>query len=75
MRLELVQLDEAAGIDEQLDPLPGRELSFLVLLLDPVETAAQLGLRVESGQLLSRRETGEPLLPLGRRRPPAGSGG
>src|SRR5437879_1981568 len=64
MRLELVQLDEAAGIDQELDALACGQLAFLVLLVDALLAAAQLGLRVERGQLLPRGQAREPLLPL-----------
>jgi hypothetical protein len=35
-----VELDEGAGVDQQLDPLAGRELAFPVLALDPFRAAA-----------------------------------
>src|SRR5262249_20841837 len=71
VRLELVELDEAAGVEQQLDPLPRGELSVLVLLVDPLLPAAQRALRVERGEPLARREPGDPLLPLRRRHPAA----
>src|SRR5437764_2332628 len=67
VRLELVQLDEAAGIEQELDPLARGELSLLVLPVDPFLTAAQLGLGVQRGELVPRRQTGEALLPPRRR--------
>src|SRR5205823_14246508 len=56
VHLELVELDEAAGVEEELDPLAGGELAFLVLLLDPLLAAAQLRLQVERGELFPRSE-------------------
>src|SRR5205085_1980216 len=58
--LELVELDEAARVEEQLDALAGGELPLLVLLVDPLLAAAQLRLQVEGGELLSRTERREP---------------
>src|SRR5205823_14937271 len=67
VRLELVQLDEAAGIEQELDPLARGELSVLVLPVDAFLAAAQLGLGIQRRQLVPRRQTGEALLPLRRR--------
>jgi hypothetical protein len=41
-----------AGIHQQLDALPGGELSFLVLPLDPVFSAPQLRFPISPSQLL-----------------------
>src|SRR5690606_13575019 len=54
-RHEPVELHEAALVQEQVDPLPGRELAPRVLRRDALRSAAQLGLttqRLEPGQLL-----------------------
>ena len=64
---ELVDLLEGAPIEQQLDPLARGELSLLVLPVDPFLTAAQLGLGVQRGELVPRRQTGEALLPPRRR--------
>ena len=61
MDLELVQLDEAAGVEQQLDALARGQLALGVLLLDPLLAAAQLGLRVERGQLVAWIQPGEAL--------------
>ena len=41
---EAIQLDEAARIEQQVEPLPGGELALLVLLGDALRPAALLGL-------------------------------
>ena len=38
-----VELEEAALVQQQVEPLPGGELALLVLLGDPVGTTALLG--------------------------------
>ena len=46
MRHQLVELLEAVLVEQQLDPLPRRELAFLVLPRAPLGPAALLGCRV-----------------------------
>jgi hypothetical protein len=43
VRHEPVELGEAAGVEEQVEPLPGRELPLLVLLRDTRGSPARLG--------------------------------
>ena len=50
MGLQLVEFDERAGVEEDLEPLPGGVLSLGVLLLDPLRPAPELGLALEVGQ-------------------------
>jgi hypothetical protein len=50
--LEAVELDEAARVEQQLYSLARRELRLGVLRVDPVLSAAQLGLRVQLLELL-----------------------
>lgn len=40
---EAVELDEAAFIEQQIEPLPGSELAFLMLLSDALGTSALFG--------------------------------
>jgi hypothetical protein len=47
---ELVELFERSGIEQQIHPLAGRELSRRMLALDPVGAAAQLGAPFEVGK-------------------------
>jgi hypothetical protein len=47
---ELVQFLERAGVEEQIHPLAGRELSRRMLPLEPVGAAAQLGAALEIGE-------------------------
>src|SRR5207253_650224 len=61
VHLELVELDEAARIEEQLDSLPRGELALLVLLGDALLAASKLRLRIEGGELLARTERRQPL--------------
>src|SRR6185503_8849811 len=49
---ELVDLGERAGVEEHVDPLARRELSGLVLLVDPGFSAARFGFLVAALQLL-----------------------
>jgi hypothetical protein len=51
MGFELVELDEGAGIEEEIEPLPGRGLALGVLFGDPFVSAAELGLPLELGDL------------------------
>jgi hypothetical protein len=44
MGLELVQLDEGAGVKQEIDPLARGHLAALALFFQPVLAAAQLGL-------------------------------
>ena len=48
---ELVELDERAGVEQQLQPLSGCLLSGLVLAADPLLATGQLGLGVASHKL------------------------
>ncbi len=43
MQLEPIELGEGSRIDEELEPLTGRQLSDPVLLLDPFGAPAELG--------------------------------
>src|SRR5262249_48958870 len=49
---ELVDLNERAGVEEQIEPLPRRLLPCLMLAPDPIFAAAQLGLRVTARELV-----------------------
>jgi hypothetical protein len=49
---EAIALAEAAGIEQQLDPLAGRQLAGLVLALDARRAAALQGAIVELLELL-----------------------
>ena len=40
---EAIELDEAAFVEQEVEPFPGGELSLLVLLRDPVGTSALFG--------------------------------
>src|SRR5262249_28978298 len=50
MRAQLVELDERAGIEEQLDPLARGELALAVLLFDALGTAARFRALVQSAE-------------------------
>ena len=52
MGLELVDLDERAGVEQGMDTLASRQLAGLVLLLDPLLAAAELGLVAAARELL-----------------------
>ena len=52
MGLELVDLDERAGVEQRIDTLASRQLAGLVLLLDPLLAAAELGLVAAARELL-----------------------
>ncbi len=54
--LELVELDERAGVEQQLDALARGQLAVGVLLVDAIGAAAELGARVERGEALAGRE-------------------
>jgi hypothetical protein len=45
-----IELNERAGIDEQLDPLSRRQLALGVLCFDPLFAAARVGLFIERGE-------------------------
>src|SRR5207249_9287740 len=51
MRLELVDLDERAGIEQHVDPLARRELARFVLLADPLLAATPVGFAAAASQL------------------------
>jgi hypothetical protein len=48
VRLELVELDEGAGIDEARYPLTSGQLACFVLPPDPLLAASPLGLGIET---------------------------
>jgi hypothetical protein len=52
VRDELVELFERSGIEKQIHPLAGRELSRRMLALDAVGATAQLGAAFEVGELV-----------------------
>jgi hypothetical protein len=52
VRLEAVELLERSGVEQQLDSFPRRELAGLVLALDAIEAAAQLGPGIELVEVL-----------------------
>jgi hypothetical protein len=52
MRHELVDLQEGAGIEEQVDALARRQFSCGVLLCKTIITAAQLGAPLEILEIL-----------------------
>ena len=58
---KLVDLDEGAGIEQQLEPLARRLLAGLVLAANPLLAAAELGLGVASTQLLETIRSGHGL--------------
>ena len=47
MRHELVDLFEAAGVEEQVDPFARGQLAGRVLLVEPILAAAELGAALE----------------------------
>ena len=47
-----VELDEAAFVQQEVEPLPGGELAFLVLLRDPLGAATLLGERLAVMQIV-----------------------
>jgi hypothetical protein len=47
---ELVELLERSGVEKQIHPFAGRELSRRMLALEPVGAAAQLGAALEVGE-------------------------
>ena len=55
---ELVELLEAALVEEQVDPLPSRELAFGVLALAALGAAAFLGPPVPVAEAWVRSVTG-----------------
>ena len=55
VRDELVDLLERAGVEEQLDALAGRQLAAVVLALDALLAAAELGAVLQPVQDLQRR--------------------
>src|SRR2546425_907208 len=52
VRDEGVRLDEAAGIEQQTEPLPRGQLPLLVLRLNPIFAPAFSGLGLPSAQLI-----------------------
>ena len=52
---ELVQLDEGAGVEQEVDPLARGELARLVLLGDALGSAAELGLPLQGVQAGAER--------------------
>ena len=52
MRLEPVELDEGARIEQLLDALAGRELAFLVLAAQPLLAAAEERVTIATFELL-----------------------
>ena len=51
---ELVDLVEAAGIEQQVDPLSRRELPGVVLLAQPIVAAAERGAALEIREMRER---------------------
>jgi hypothetical protein len=73
VRDEPVQLDEAAVIEQQIEPLARGQLAALMLRFEPLPAAAQLGLLPELLELLQLLSHGHGR--IGRRSGPlAGSG-
>ena len=54
--LELVELEEGARVEEQLDPLARGQLAVRVLFIDAILAAAELGPRVKCGEAFAGRE-------------------
>ena len=54
MRDQLVDLLEGAGIEQQLDPLARRQLARIVMALETLGAAAQLGAAFEVRQGVQR---------------------
>jgi hypothetical protein len=56
VRDELVEFFEGARIEQQIDPFAGREFSRVVLALEALFAAAELGAALEIGEDLVRRQ-------------------
>ena len=54
MRDEFVELFEGAGIEQEVDPLAGREFSGIVLAPEPLVAAAELGAAFEIREDVAR---------------------
>ena len=50
MRDELVELFEGARVEQQIDPLAGRQFAGAVLPAEPLVAAAELGAAFEIGE-------------------------
>src|SRR5208337_3437321 len=81
MRLELVDLDERATVEEKLDPLARGHAALCALLLDPVRAAGRLRFAGESFELFEiffKAHLSQPRIKLDRRqtkrRPPRATG-